>query len=126
MTEAAKQKRTPCPSCPFMAEGGDRTSCFKPEALEQTVVHYLRNGGIHPCHKNQEYMCAGYLSFAEQALPQGAVELQMVRISERLGMFDWGLVDDGLPVFESVEEMLENHAARSFLSSPAHEDEVAQ
>ena len=66
MSEATKQKKTPCSSCPFMAEGGDRSACFEPEALEKTVVDYLRNGNIHTCNSDQEYMCSGYLSFAEQ------------------------------------------------------------
>ncbi len=121
---ATKQKKSPCSSCPFMAEGGDRKACFKPEALERTVIDYLEKGGIHPCHGDQEFMCAGYLSFAEQTLRAGAESLHMVRISERLGMFDWDLVDDELPVYQDIEEMLDSHCQRSFLSTSANEKEM--
>ena len=121
-TKASRQKSKPCASCPWMAEGGDRSLCFDPDTLEKTVVEKMRNGGIHPCHANNEDMCAGYLSFAEHTLPAGAATLQMVRIGNRLGLIDYDLIDDTLPVYESVDEMLEDHERRCFMSVKVSED----
>lgn len=73
-------------------------------------------GGVFPCHKTVDYdseqdeqwrtgkqHCAGALIFAEKH--KNAT--QMMRIAERLGMYDFNKVmANEAQVFDSVEEMM--------------------
>lgn len=111
MTEATKQRKSACSSCPWISDG-DRTVHFDPDILRRSVVDAMERGSIHPCHSGGEYMCSGYLAFAEKNLRGGADALQMVRISARLGMFDYGLVNTNLNVFKSIKAMLADHKKR--------------
>jgi len=56
-------------------------------------------GGIEPTEKSQH--CAGALIFLEHI----GQPHQMMRICERLGMYDASKLDMGAPVFQSVEEL---------------------
>jgi Family of unknown function (DUF6283) len=108
---ATKQRKSACSSCPWIVDG-DRTCHFDPSVLKKTVVDAMNSGSIHPCHSGGEFMCSGYLAFAEKNLPAGVDSLQMVRISSRLGMFDYNLVNEELNVFSSVKAMLSDHKKR--------------
>jgi len=112
MPEATKQKRSACSSCPFRSDVTN--TCFPPEKLEETVLDYLDNGRIHPCHSNTDYMCSGYLRFADKYFESngGMFALQMVRISDRLGLFDETKVPTNINVFSDVSEMLDSHQER--------------
>lgn len=109
--DATKQRKSACSSCPWIADG-DRELHFDPEVLKNTIVQEMVRGGIHPCHSSSEYMCSGYLAFAEKNLQFGVDTLQMVRISARLGVFDYDLVNKDLSVFKSVKAMLADHRRR--------------
>jgi hypothetical protein len=111
MEESTKQRAAACASCPWIKDG-DRNVCFDPDVLSDTVVESMRHGNIHPCHSAKEYMCSGYLAFAEANLRAGVHELQMVRIADRLGLFDEALVNKDLNVFASVKELLADHKRR--------------
>ncbi|MEO0853444.1 MAG: hypothetical protein AAFY15_08080, partial [Cyanobacteria bacterium J06648_11] len=104
-------------TCPWV-RNGDRSFSFEPVVLDKSVVDQMRNGYIHHCHSVDRYMCSGYLAFAEQNLDGGANSLQMVQIADRLGIFNWELLPDELNVFESFDEMLDDHAARLSGRSP--------
>jgi Family of unknown function (DUF6283) len=112
MTECTKQRKGACSTCPWVKDG-DRTQYFPPAFLKRSVVHAMERGNIHPCHGNNEFMCSGYLSFAEQRLSSGVDTLQMVRIGGRLGVFDYDMVNTDLNVFGSVKEMLADHEERA-------------
>lgn len=109
--DATKQRKMTCSSCPWIVDG-DRGLHFDPKVLEATVVKALQNGQIHSCHSSRNHMCSGYLAFAENNLRAGVDTLQMVRISARLGMFDYDLVNKDLNVFDSVKAMLKDHRQR--------------
>jgi hypothetical protein len=112
MTECTKQRKGACSTCPWVKDG-DRSKYFPPASLKKSVVDAMERGNIHPCHDNKDFMCSGYLSFAEQRLRGGVGALQMVRICGRLGMFDYDMVNTDLNVFGSIKEMLADHKARA-------------
>lgn len=109
--DATKQRKASCSSCPWVIDG-DRSLHFDPNVLEKTVVRAMQNGELHSCHSSSEHICSGYLAFAENNLQAGVDTLQMVRISARLGMFDYDLVNKDLNVFSSVKAMLKDHSQR--------------
>lgn len=108
---ATKQRESACSTCPWIKDG-DRTCHFDPSTLEKTVVAAMNAGNIHACHSAKEFMCSGYLAFAEKNLRAGVYQLQMVRISDRLGMFNYDLVNKELNTFPSVKAMLLDHKKR--------------
>ena len=111
MTEATKQRAAACASCPWIKDG-DRSVCFDPDVLSNTVVAAMQHGDTHDCHSAKEYLCSGYLAFAQANLRAGVYGLQMVRIADRLGLFDESLVNKELNVFPSVKAMLADHKRR--------------
>jgi Family of unknown function (DUF6283) len=110
-SSCTKQRRSACSTCPWITDN-DLTQYFPPESLERSTVAEMQRGNIHPCHKAEEFMCSGYLAFAEKNLPFGVDSLGAVRVMERLGAFDRSLVNPDLKVFKSVKAMLKNHKMR--------------
>lgn len=108
---ATQQRKAACSSCPWV-KNNDRTVCFDPKDLERTVVDAMQRGNIHPCHSENDYMCSGYLAFAEKNLKGGANSLQMTRIAARLHMFNFKLINIDLDVFSSIKSMLSDHKKR--------------
>jgi hypothetical protein len=100
-SSCSKQRSTACSTCPWIADN-DRTQYFPPESLERSTVAEMQRGNIHPCHKAEEFMCSGYLAFAEKNLPFGVDSLGTVRVMERLGGFDRALVNPDLNVIKTV------------------------
>lgn len=106
---------SPCPECPFRND--------RPGYLTKARVIEIQRGlvrGEFPCHKTTESVetdegqcdraitaaskhCAGALILMENT---GDVS-QMVRIAERLGMYDADDLDLTAPVYTSWEEMIE-------------------
>jgi hypothetical protein len=99
---------TPCSNCPF------RTDI--PPFLRPGRVAEIRRGlvrGEFPCHKTVEHNgdgepdtsrsvhCAGALILLEKT----GKSSQMMRIAERLGMYDRLKLDMKAPVFNSFREM---------------------
>lgn len=103
--------KTPCPNCPFRT---DVKPYLSPERVEE-----IRDGlerGEFPCHKTLDYdtdeeggvetektaHCAGALILLEKE----GTPSQMMRISERLGMYDARKLDMDAPVFDSWDDMI--------------------
>jgi hypothetical protein len=101
----------PCAKCPFRHDiRGYLRSSRAREIAEQD--------GEFPCHETTEHdeegeyvdtgeekACAGFLIFREKMDQPN----QMMRITERLGMYDRTKLDMDAPVFDEVEAMVEHH-----------------
>lgn len=102
----------PCANCPFLRKGGVRLG---EERIREILAGVLGNpGATFACHKTtgvendkriEHRHCAGALIFAEKHGTTG----QMVRIAERLGMYDPTKLDQSAfeLVFDTVDEWLE-------------------
>lgn len=103
-------KTTACSNCPFRREGGIRLT------LER-VIEITQSEGAFPCHKTtetddegelvrtgKEVHCAGFLILREKQQQPN----QMMRIAERLGMYNAEELMKSksvCEVFDSVDEM---------------------
>ena len=82
----------PCDNCPFLREGGIRLRQERAEELAQVdavfichkTVDYAAEDEGRPPEKDQERHCAGALILAEKM----EAPHQMMRIMERLGLYD--------------------------------------
>jgi hypothetical protein len=78
--------KTPCIDCPFIK--GSRTNVTLAEGRIEEIVDDLRKDKSFTCHKTlekpKEQHCAGALIFLEKENRPN----QMMRIAERLGMYD--------------------------------------
>ncbi len=107
-------KTSPCDSCPFRYDVPGFLMPGRVDELEQSLV---RSG--FPCHKTVDHdeetgegierkdsiHCAGALILLEK-LEQPS---QMMRICERLGMYDRSKLKMDAPVFEDFSEMADHH-----------------
>lgn len=109
--QATQQKSTTCASCPLI-QSGDLSYCFDPNVLKTTVVEYINKGCLHPCHSQQQKMCAGYLSFVKQHIEGGIYSFPMARLAIALKLLNPLLIPD-LNTFGSVDEMLASHSQRN-------------
>lgn len=119
-------KRVPCNNCPFRKVGGIRLTQSR---ITEIAV---RNEGDFPCHKTtvdsgtgdgqlcatkDSKQCAGFLIFREKALHPN----QMMRIAERLRLYDARRLMEGNPavadIFDSLSEMRSVHRRESRLGS---------
>lgn len=106
---------TPCAQCPFR---NDRPGYLSAARVEEIRAGLVR--GEFPCHKTTESVesadgectrretrlskhCAGALILMEKE----EAPSQMIRIAERLGMYDCRGLDMGAPVYENWDEMIE-------------------
>ena len=107
----------PCGNCPFRKQGGVKLSKARIRDIAGMMLD--RQGGTFPCHKTVDYSndengrettksqhCAGALAFAEKH----GNATQMMRIVERLGMYDASKIDDEAKalVWDSKSEWLAN------------------
>src|ERR1700735_3121890 len=101
--------RRPCANCPFRND-------IRPFIRSYRVEEIVR--GEFPCHKTTEFddeqelvnrdgehHCAGQLIMLEKMEQPH----QMMRICERLGLYDRTKLDMTSPVYEDVSEMLQAH-----------------
>lgn len=110
----------PCSNCPFLREGGVRLTEARVEEIAGMMISPA--GGDFPCHKttvdtddgdrhsvSASRHCAGALIFAEK----NGNATQMMRIAERLGMYDSRklMADQAAveSVFNDLDEMLESN-----------------
>lgn len=112
--------KRPCPECPFRKEGGVRLTRGRIEEIGGGMLH--DNSFTFPCHKtvdydaegegrrssNDERHCAGALIFAEK----NGTSTQMMRITERLGMYDHTALEGHDDVWEDLDEWLEDGSLR--------------
>lgn len=107
--------KTPCKDCPFRSDIKPFITASRAREIIQTTV--LGEAHFH-CHKTLKYggsadeehiddtngqVCAGSLIMAERL---GKVP-QMVRIAERLGMYDHTQLDMAAPVYKTPAAMIE-------------------
>lgn len=109
--------KTPCPNCPFRTD----INGYLTGARIEGIIDELFSGKSFTCHKttvpsdnedgeqvdgpNAQH-CAGALIFLEhQDAPN-----QMMRIAERLGMYDRNKLDMAAPVPEFEYELIEHHS----------------
>jgi hypothetical protein len=106
---------TPCENCPFRSDVQPYIHPTRVREIERSLIR-----SEFPCHKTtthdeegeqvrsgEEMHCAGALILMEK---EGRSS-QMMRISERLGMYDSRKLDMGAPVYDSFDAMFEAHRA---------------
>lgn len=109
--------RRPCKECPFRKDG---PKISRRHAKEIMTPFANGTGGMFPCHKTADVdeddgtyeakrdgssrHCAGALIFAEKH----NMPTQMMRIAERLGLYDPTKLEGTELVFDSMAEALEN------------------
>jgi hypothetical protein len=111
---------TPCKNCPFRSD-------VKPYIHAGRAEEILRSDGCFPCHKTVDYSsededgftrgkptkksqhCAGFLILLER----DDTPNQMMRIAERLRLYDRNKLRMDAPVYESVEGCLAAHEEQS-------------
>lgn len=119
----------PCSNCPFLRKGGIRLTEERVESIAGMMLS--PEGGTFACHKTtaensdgtemretkDSRHCAGALIFSEA----NGNATQMMRIAERLGMYnpkkmmsDQEAVDS---VFADVEEMLDVHRSEEICAA---------
>ncbi len=105
-------KTTPCEKCPFRS---DITPFISPERAEEIAL----DDGVFPCHETVDYSgdddearitdksvhCAGKLIMREKM--EDAT--QMMRVGERLGLYDRTKLNMQAPVFDDVDAMVDVH-----------------
>lgn len=104
----------PCVKCPFVRGTAMRLRPARIREIEGAVNQH--NGATMPCHETLDYRdgeggretsktahCAGALIYIEK---QG-VSSQMMRIAERLGMYDRTKLADAGLVWDDLGEWLE-------------------
>lgn len=112
----------PCSNCPFLKKGGIRLTLPRVKEISSTMLS--TQGATFACHKTtverddqlveaaSSRHCAGALIFAEKH--RNAT--QMMRIAERLGMYDarklMARKDICDLVFDSVQQMLRANGRR--------------
>lgn len=101
----------PCADCPFRS---DRRPFIRADRAEEI----LESDAPFPCHKTVDYSedcdgretentqhCAGVLILLEhENRPH-----QMMRIAERLRLYDRSKLDMSAPVYESIDDCIEQH-----------------
>ncbi|NEO43190.1 MAG: hypothetical protein F6K55_03330 [Moorea sp. SIO4A3] len=95
----AKQKQHCCKSCPWL-DIEDRKVYFEPKNLMYKMRHYLRNGLIHHCHSNEEYLCPGQIAFIDETI--GLKNFPHTKAIDR------GLITEEI-VYSSLQEMEQGH-----------------
>lgn len=106
--------KTPCKNCPFRS---DKEPFITGERAEE-IVESLESGQSFPCHKTINYsggedgsvtersqFCAGALIMLEKMEQPN----QMMRIGERLGLYDHRKLDMNAPVYDSGDDMIDSH-----------------
>lgn len=114
----------PCPHCPFRT---DIPGYLRPERARQ-IARDVASGAEFPCHQTTEHdddgdahavadsqMCAG----ATIAMMKGGGPNQILRIAERVGMWDPEKMDLDAPV-GSLLDMCRNHEDPEEEQEPCH------
>lgn len=101
--------RGPCSNCPFRS---DKPFYLHPERVDE-IADSLERGESFSCHKHNDFdedgqavptqserECGGVMATLEREERPN----QMMRIAERLGMYNPANLDPNAPVFDSIEE----------------------
>lgn len=108
------ERTTPCAKCPFR---NNRETYLTYERAEE-IADSLRMGADFPCHETIEHdedgegirnsesqFCAGALIVLEKDDSPN----QMMRIGERLRLYDYNKLNFNAPVPEDLDEWVEMH-----------------
>lgn len=104
--------KRPCKHCPFRED----IEPYLPEWRAEEIANSLRSGATFPCHKTTAHdedsgeahetrnsqFCAGALIVLEL----GEEPNQMMRIGERLGLYDHKKLDMESPVYSDLNEFV--------------------
>lgn len=94
----------PCKECPFRT---DRPGYLRPQRVDE-ITDALMAGETFQCHKTidkgEPQHCAGATIFLEA----NEAPNQMMRIAERLGLYDHTKLDMDSPVFTDADEMIDH------------------
>jgi hypothetical protein len=105
---------SPCPSCPFRTDIPAYLTAARVREIQQGLIrsefpcHKTTrhetddDGGEHYIPTGAEVHCAGALILLEKI----GQPSQMMRIAERLGMYDAGKLKMDAPVFDTFGEMI--------------------
>ena len=111
----------PCAKCPFRHDIPGYLMAERAEEIAETLTTYQ---GVFPCHETVDYKgaddeegngvvkddsqhCAGAMIMLEHMeMPN-----QMMRIAERLGMYDATKLNMWAPVFDDAEAFIEHHSS---------------
>jgi len=108
--------KAPCAQCPFRT---DVVPYLTPERAEEIVAGITEGDGAFVCHKTLKHVdgelqehddskhCAGALILLERVDRPN----QVMRIAERLGLYNRTGLDMRAPVFETPQRMLEAFGA---------------
>jgi hypothetical protein len=108
----------PCPHCPFRY---DVPAYLKQERAEEIIEAIVDRQGYFPCHEttvesgeddgyeltttpNSQHCAGAMIMLEHMEMPN-----QLMRIMERLGMYDRRKLNMGAPVFEDAEQFIEHH-----------------
>lgn len=94
--------KTPCKDCPFLV--GSSTNQTLREGRLEEIVDGIRSDGTFQCHKTleeniEDQHCAGALVFIER---EGTPN-NMVRVAERLGLYDHKKLDMEAPIIDPAD-----------------------
>lgn len=122
MAREGEYMHRPCPECPFQRDGEGRTPVRLMTGRIREIASNMLSpaGGEFPCHKtvrrdhdgegcapgrnrDGERHCAGALIFAEK----NENATQMMRIAERIGLYDPTRLEGHDLVFDDVDEWME-------------------
>lgn len=107
--------KRPCPDCPFRTDslegwlGENRAEEIIDSItrLQQTFACHETTGIKGDVPKGGEQQCAGAMIMLEKI----ERPTQMMRIAERLGMYDRHALDMDAPVFDGPEEFIHHHSS---------------
>lgn len=108
----------PCINCPFRND----TKPFLTRPRAREIINAIVNmQGTFPCHKTVDYdddgegretpktqHCAGAMILLEKINAPN----QMMRIAERLGMYDYKKLEMNSPIFDTTQEFIKAQTAR--------------
>jgi hypothetical protein len=101
----------PCADCPFLKEGGIRLTSARVREIAGNMLS--PHGGEFTCHKaverGEKDHCGGALVFAEKNENQ----TQMMRIAERLRLYDFTKLKGHDRVFDTLADMLKTAIDRA-------------
>lgn len=103
---------SPCKDCPFRSD----VKPYLTLARAAEIASAVASGATFSCHKHNEFddedevvkenqHCAGAMIMLEKMEQPN----QMMRIAERLGMYDMRKLDMKAPVYDTPDDMIEAH-----------------
>lgn len=113
--------KRPCKDCPFRT---DIHPYLNADRVREITDALMTGNSTFACHETTEYNeeegdmastkdsshCAGAMIFLE--VQEIAIQNQMVRIAERLRIYDHKKLDMSAPVFHDQQSMIDHHGGK--------------